>query len=91
MRHTLGILGAVCIAFASGGIFTQQLTPTVETSELATAQELTGDKNVRLIGFLCGNHAATVIATEEDEFPDGCKEIRELRADRLPIWFSAEE
>ena len=50
----------------------------VEGTERHNAMRLHGEK-ARLIGFLCGNHDATVIAEHEDEFPDGCKEIRMLR------------
>lgn len=43
------------------------------------ARQLHGD-NARLIGYLCGDHNATVIVEYEDEFPEsGCKEIRTLR------------
>ena len=51
-------------------------------SELATAQVLSGDRQIRLIGYQCGDRNLTALARWEDEFPEqGCKEIRILRDD----------
>lgn len=74
----LGILGSACIAFGVGALWGMEQAPVL--TELGHAQVITGDPEVRLIGTFCGDHAATVIARWEDEFPD-CKEIRRLSED----------
>lgn len=78
MRGTnsiLGILGSVCLSLGVGALWGMEHAP--KLTELGHAQAITGDPEVRLIGTFCGDHAATVIARWEDEFPD-CKEIRRL-------------
>ena len=71
----LGILGSACIAFGAGALWGMDHAP--QPTELGHAIALTGDPEVRLVGTFCGDHAATVVARWEDEFPD-CKEIRRL-------------
>lgn len=86
-NHTIGIVGGLCIALGIGFIIGAQQPPRDVDSELATAQMLAQNKNVRLIGFYCGNHDATVLAEYDDEFPsEGCKMIVPLRADKDPGW-----
>lgn len=76
----LGILGSVCIAFGAGFLMGSDHAPYY--TEQSAARSLAGS-NVTLIGTFCGDHAATVLAEWEDEFPD-CKEIRRLD-DKEPI------
>jgi hypothetical protein len=45
-------------------------------SELASAQELTGDKDVHWIGYLCGDDSATIVT--RDMPGTDCKESRRL-------------
>lgn len=84
MQKGLLIAGAMLglsLGFGAGVLvgMDQVLPPT----EQQMAQVLSGDKDVRLIGFLCGDHALTAVARYEDEFPEtGCKEIRRLRDGR---------
>lgn len=78
----LGILGSACIAFGAGALWGMEQAPYI--TEESAAQTLAGDKSVRLIGFFCGDRAATVLAQWEDEFPEeGCKEIRRLKTEPL--------
>lgn len=75
--HTV-LLAVSCLA--GGFLLGSEERP--RPTELQAAQFLSGDKNVRLVGFFCGDHALTALAREEDEFPErGCKEIRELKAE----------
>ena len=79
MRDTnplLGILGAASIAFGAGALWGMDHAP--QLTERGHAIALTGDPEVRLIGTMCADHAATVVARWEDEFPL-CKEIRRLK------------
>lgn len=74
------IAAVLVVTFSSGFLLGQDKGKVVmtEATEREAAMMVHG-KNARLIGFLCNNRNATVIAEEEDEFPDGCKEIRVLR------------
>lgn len=81
MRPIYGYIASI-IALAGGYLLGSQERPMPIDSELATAQVLSGDRDVRLIGFQCGDHNLTAVARFEDEFPEsGCKEIRILRDD----------
>jgi hypothetical protein len=75
------------LLFGAGFIAGSRNAPVPVDSELATAQVLAGDRNVRLIGYHCGDHNLTAVARWEDEFPEsGCREIRILRDDvEFPI------
>jgi len=74
----------IAVACASAGFLAgSRNAPIPVDSELATAQLLAQDRQVRLIGYECGDHKLTAVAAYEDEFPaNGCKEIRVLRDDR---------
>ena len=52
--------------------------PTLPPRHGRTQLAQSGDPEVRLIGTMCADHAATVVARWEDEFPL-CKEIRRLK------------
>lgn len=84
----LAILGTCSISLGVGFIVGQDSAP--YATELSAARTLAGD-NVRLIGFFCGDHAATVVVREEDEFPDkGCKEYRQLDDKRPFLYLPAD-
>lgn len=80
------IVVAGFMGLASGFLIGSEERPVPLDSELATAQVLTGDKNVRLIGYQCeyrddhGINMVTIVAREED-FGMDCREIRTLRDD----------
>lgn len=82
LHQSITILSVLALPFVGGaGYLAGQENARVEivqASEKDAAMILHG-QNARLIGFFCNNHNATVIAYEEDEFPDGCKEIRALK------------
>ena len=75
------MIALLCGVVVAGGVLIGRTTAPAGTpllTELEAAQAVAGDDQVRLIGFLCGNTSATVLARETHEFPDGCKEIRVL-------------
>jgi hypothetical protein len=84
MRHSVFAIAIASISGGVGFLFGQSSAP--YATELSVSRTLAGS-NVELIGFMCGNHAATVLAKYEDEFPEtGCKEIRRLDDER-PILY----
>jgi hypothetical protein len=74
------MLAALAIGVTGGLLLDREPT---RPTELSMAQSLSGQKDVRLIGFQCGDHNLTAVAQYEDEFPEkGCKEIRILNDKR---------
>lgn len=72
---TLALVGAAIMGGLVGGNIERANSET-RMSELATAQLLTTDKNVRWVGFVCGDDGA-VIFTENMPGSD-CVEMRRL-------------
>lgn len=70
----LAAAGAVALGFLAGEYRGRETAPL--DSELATAQELSGDKDVRWIGYSCGDDGATIVT--RDMPGDDCKESRRL-------------
>jgi hypothetical protein len=72
----LAAVSAACsfAAFTAGEYHGHETAPL--DSELASAQELTGDKDVRWIGYLCGDDSATIVT--RDMPGTDCKESRRL-------------
>jgi hypothetical protein len=74
------IAGALAFAvmpvagFMAGAVVTSRAAPL--DSELATAQELSGDVQARWIGYGCGDDGATIVT--RDMPGDDCKESRQL-------------
>jgi hypothetical protein len=62
------------IGFTAGELRGQSDAPI--DSELATAQELSGDRDVRWIGYGCGDDGATIVT--RDMPGADCKESRRL-------------
>jgi hypothetical protein len=83
MRHNSGLMFFVgLVGIAGGYLLGSANRPEVFVSELETARSVSGDKRVRLIGFLCGENGQTILGVEEDQFWEApCKEIRVLRED----------
>jgi hypothetical protein len=87
MRYSVLAIAIASISLGVGFLFGQSSAP--YATELSASRTLAG-YNVELIGFFCGDHAATVLAQYEDEFPEtGCREIRRLDDERpflhLPV------
>jgi hypothetical protein len=79
--HLFSMLAALAVGVAGGLLLDSE--ESVRPTELSMAQSLSGQKDVRLIGFQCGDHNLTAVAQYEDEFPEsGCKEIRILNDKR---------
>lgn len=72
----LAAVSAACsfAAYSAGEYHGRETAPL--DSELATAQELSGDKDVRWIGRLCGDDGATIVT--RDMPGADCKESRRL-------------
>jgi len=91
MRNPLiafAIASAASVSFGLGTLWGMDHAP--YATELSASRTLAGT-NVRLIGFFCGDHAATVLAEWEDEFPEeGCKEIRLLDDERPVLYLPAD-
>jgi hypothetical protein len=62
-------------AFLAGAVVASRAAPL--DSELATAQELSGDKDVRWIAYRCGDDGATLV-TRDMPNPLECRETRRL-------------
>lgn len=75
-----GIAGLLMIVGGAGFLIGQENASVeiVQPTERDAAMIIHG-QNARLIGLECGDRLATVVAEHEDEFPDGCREIRLLR------------
>jgi hypothetical protein len=76
-------LAALCLAMAAtpaaaflgGAVVAMRSAPL--DSELATAQELSGDKDVRWIAYGCGDDAATLVTRDMPGLGE-CNEVRRL-------------
>jgi hypothetical protein len=72
----LAAVSAACsfAAYSAGEYHGRETAPL--DSELATAQELTGDVGVRWIGYSCGDDGATIVT--RDMPGTDCRESRRL-------------
>jgi hypothetical protein len=68
-------VAAVAAAFLAGALVAERSAPM--DSELATAQVLSGDVNVRWTGYGCGNDGATLVTREMPDLSE-CREVRLL-------------
>lgn len=72
MRHNLLVLLALPALFGSGFLVGSRNAPVAVDSMLAEAQVVAQDRQVRYVGYLCGDDGATVIARR---VPSECKDV----------------
>lgn len=68
-------LVALALGFVAGDYHGKAMAPL--DSELATAQELTGDTGVRWAGYSCGDDSATLVTRDMPDLTE-CREVRLL-------------
>jgi hypothetical protein len=68
-------VAAVAAAFLAGAVVAERTAPL--DSELATAQMLAGDKDVRWIAYGCGDDGATLVTRDMPSLAE-CREVARL-------------
>lgn len=79
-RLEVALMAGALIALPASGFLAGAVVATRTApldSELATAQELSGDKDVRWIAYRCGDDGATLV-TRDMPNPMECRETRRL-------------
>lgn len=75
MIHIGCALALGFIGFTAGELHGMATAPL--DSELATAQELSGDVEVRWAGYQCGDDGATIVTRDMPDLSE-CREVRRL-------------
>lgn len=73
--HNNGFVTVIgIVALASGFLLGSRIAPQPLNSELADAQVVAQDRQVRYVGYVCGDDGATVISREMPNITE-CQEI----------------
>jgi hypothetical protein len=77
-RHSTGLLGLVAVvALSAGFLMGSQLQPAPLNSELADAQVVAQDRDVRWVAYGCGDDNATLLTREMPNVME-CRQVRRL-------------